>query len=102
MPSEPSTPITSSPAAATGTAIRPARRERLLDVEVDVLRDARAPRVVEARDGVVGARGGHEGRWYSRPRGRPGARNRGSERDRCGRDGRRGRGGARSLSGPEG
>ena len=58
MPSEASTPITRTPAAAIGTAIRPvptrqlddrpARGERLLDVEVDVLGDRPAPRVVDA------------------------------------------------------
>jgi hypothetical protein len=36
---------------------RPAGRERLVDVERDVLDDARAPRVVEAGDGVVLAQG---------------------------------------------
>ena len=35
----------------------PARRERLLDVEGDVLDDARAPGVVEPGDRVVGAHG---------------------------------------------
>jgi hypothetical protein len=34
-----------------------ARRQRLVDVEGDVLDDARAPRVVEPRDGVVDAQG---------------------------------------------
>ena len=38
---------------------RPARGERLLDVELDVLGDAPAPRVVEPRDRVVGAGLGH-------------------------------------------
>jgi hypothetical protein len=34
-----------------------AGRERLVDVEGNVLDDARAPRVVELRDGVVDAQG---------------------------------------------
>jgi hypothetical protein len=34
-----------------------ARRKRFLDVEGDVLDDARAPRIVELGDGVVDAQG---------------------------------------------
>ena len=46
------------PGAAGELDHRPAGRTRLLDVEADVLRDARAPRVVEPRDRVVRARAG--------------------------------------------
>ena len=42
-----------TPSSTTGAA----GRERLVDVERDVLDDARAPRVVEPRDRVVGAHG---------------------------------------------
>ena len=65
---EESTPITcdaghrrsgSRSARCRHRARRPARPgERLVDVERDVLDDARAPRVVEARDRVVGAQAG--------------------------------------------
>ncbi len=64
IPAEMSTPTTSMPAAATGTAIRPVPtpssstgppvRSGLGDVERHVLGDAHRPRVVHARDGVVG------------------------------------------------
>ena len=63
MPCDESTPITSMPLRAIGTAIRPvptaelddraARAPRLLDVERDVLDDAAPPRVVELGDRVV-------------------------------------------------
>ena len=64
IPAERSTPTTWIPLAAIGTAIRPVptpssstgppERTRLVDVERHVLDDAARPRVVEARDLVVG------------------------------------------------
>ena len=62
IPGDESTPITRIPRFAIGTRCagpdreldhRAAGRERLLDVEADVLRDRAAPRVVERRDRVV-------------------------------------------------